>query len=339
MRSDKQRGTYLRFIDLTTKYHITRDRLYSAISISCILIVSAAGVLVTKTVLDNQAQNDRLRRQQEAERLAAATTESVEETTETTVIETEDLSVVPVIPTSSSESSDTEGSSEDTEETSDEEETTSEQTTEATTEATTTTTAGPVESELYMTVYADGELNLRTGPGTEYDLVRVLAPGDAIDVVAVTDNGWYRTYNGNYVASSHTTTTPPAAPSTVPQTEATAAPTAAPTTAAPVETQGPAPAGSTTTCTITFYGPQPLGDGTYSTTTATGSTCTQGRTCAADWSIYPPGTVIYIANDPLGGDGYYTVEDRGPGVNGNHIDIYVDDVSAYSTTSRDVSVA
>jgi 3D (Asp-Asp-Asp) domain-containing protein len=190
-----------------------------------------------------------------------------------------------------------------------------------------------------MTVYADGELNLRTGPGTEYDLVRVLAPGDAIDVVAVTDNGWYRTYNGNYVSSSHTTTTPPAAPSTVPQTEATAAPTAAPTTAAPVETQGPAPAGSTTTCTITFYGPQPLGDGTYSTTTATGSTCTQGRTCAADWSIYPPGTVIYIANDPLGGDGYYTVEDRGPGVNGNHIDIYVDDVSAYSTTSRDVSVA
>ncbi len=340
MRSDKQRGTYLRFIDLTTKYHITRDRLYSAISISCILIVSAAGVLVTKTVLDNQAQNDRLRRQQEAERLAAATTESVEETTETTIIETEDLSIVPVIPTSSSESSDTEGSSEDTEETSGEDETTSEQTSETTTEATTTTTtAGPVESELYMTVYADGELNLRTGPGTEYDLVRVLTPGDAIDVVAVTDNGWYRTYNGNYVSSSHTTTTPPAAPSTVPQTEATAAPTAAPTTAAPVETQGPAPAGSTTTCTITFYGPQPLGDGTYSTTTATGSTCTQGRTCAADWSIYPPGTVIYIANDPLGGDGYYTVEDRGPGVNGNHIDIYVDDVSAYSTTSRDVSVA
>ena len=329
----------MRFIDLTTKYNITRDRLYSAISISCILIVSAAGVLVTKTVLDNQAQNDRLRRQQEAERLAAATTESVEETTETTIIETEDLSIVPVIPTSSSESSDTEGSSEDTEETSGEDETTSEQTSETTTEATTTTTAGPVESELYMTVYADGELNLRTGPGTEYDLVRVLAPGDAIDVVAVTDNGWYRTYNGNYVSSSHTTTTPPAAPSTVPQTEATAAPTAAPTTAAPVETQGPAPAGSTTTCTITFYGPQPLGDGTYSTTTATGSTCTQGRTCAADWSIYPPGTVIYIANDPLGGDGYYTVEDRGPGVNGNHIDIYVDDVSAYSTTSRDVSVA
>ena len=92
-------------------------------------------------------------------------------------------------------------------------------------------------------------------------------------------------------------------------------------------------------CTITFYGPQPLGDGSYSTTTATGTACSQGRTCAADWSIYPAGTVIYIANDPLGGDGYYTVEDRGPGVTGNHIDIYVDDVSAYSTTSREVSVA
>lgn len=329
----------MRFIDLTTKYHITRDRLYSAISISCILVVSAAGVLVTKTALDAQAQSDRLKRQEQAERLAAATTESVEETTSATVtvVETEAMALSPVIPTS--ETSETESSEEgDTsEETSYSEETTTAEQTTTTTEA--TTTAGHTETELYMTVYADGELNLRTGPGTEYELVRVLAPGDAIDVVAVTDNGWYRTYNGNYVSSSHTTTTPPAAPSTVPQTEATAAPTAAPTTAAPAETQGPAPAGSSSSCTITFYGPQPLGDGTYSTTTATGTTCSQGRTCAADWSIYPPGTVIYIANDPLGGDGYYTVEDRGPGVTGNHIDIYVDDVSAYSTTSRDVSVA
>lgn len=340
MRSDKQRGTYLRFIDLTTKYHITRDRIYSAISISCILIVSVAGVLVTKTALDAQTEKDRLERQAQASRLAAATTESVEETTSetTVVITTEELSLIPVMTTSSS-SGETQESSDDTdslEETSYSEETTAEQTTTTTTQATTT---APTESELYMTVYADGELNLRTGPGTEYELVRVLAPGDAIDVVAVTDTGWYRTYNGNYVASSHTTTTPPVAPSTVPPTEATAAPTAAATTAAPVETQGPAPAGSSTTCTITFYGPQPLGDGTYSTTTATGTTCSQGRTCAADWSIYPAGTVIYITNDPLGGDGYYTVEDRGPGVTGNHIDIYVDDASAYSTTSREVSVA
>ena len=334
-----QEGNCLRFIDLTTKYHITRDRLYSAISISCILLVSGIGVLVTKTALDAQAQNDRIRRQEQAERLAAATTESVEETTSSS--ESEETSLVPVIALSedfesveplSSETSETDESIEET--SSYEEETTTVQTT---TEA--TTTQGHTETEMYMTVYASGELNLRTGPGTEYDLVRVLEPGDAIDVVAVTDNGWYRTYNGNYVSSSHTTTTPPVAPSTVPQTEATAAPTTAATTAAPVETQGPAPAGATNTCTITFYGPQPRADGSYSTTTATGTSCSQGRTCAADWSIYPPGTVIYVANDPLGGDGYYTVEDCGPGVTGYHIDIYVDDVSSYSTTSRDVSVA
>ncbi len=328
----------MRFIDLTTKYHITRDRLFSAISIICILIVSTAGVLITKTVLDNQTHNDMLRRQQQAEELAAATTETNESATSETTPK-EESAVAPVVPSSvTDETSSSEASSdvsESIEESVSSEETTAEQTT-TTTEA--TTTAGHSETELYMTVYASGELNLRTGPGTEYELVRVLSSGDAIDVVAVTDNGWYRTYNGNYVSSGLTTTTPPVSPSTVPQTEATAAPTAA-ATAAPEQTQGPAPAGSSTNCTITFYGPQPRGDGSYSTTTATGTTCSQGRTCAADWSIYPAGTVIYIANDPLGGDGYYTVEDRGPGVTGNHIDIYVDDVSGYSTTSRDVSVA
>ena len=78
------------------------------------------------------------------------------------------------------------------------------------------------------------------------------------------------------------------------------------------------------TCHITYYGPQLRSDGTYSTTTATGTTCSEGRTVAADWSIFPSGTTIYIANDPLGGDGYYTVEDMGPGVNGAHIDIFAE---------------
>ncbi|MBO7425848.1 MAG: 3D domain-containing protein [Clostridiales bacterium] len=91
-------------------------------------------------------------------------------------------------------------------------------------------------------------------------------------------------------------------------------------------------------CTITFYGPQPLGDGTYSTSTATGTTCCEGVTCAADWSIFPAGTVIYVVNDPLGGDGYYTVEDKGSGVKGSHIDIYADAGESYSTTSCEVYI-
>ena len=74
---------------------------------------------------------------------------------------------------------------------------------------------------------------------------------------------------------------------------------------------------------ITFYGPDWAGPGTDNRQTATRTTCVEGRTVAADWGILPAGTKIYIENDPLGGDGYYTVEDRGSGVNGHHIDIYI----------------
>ena len=48
-----------------------------------------------------------------------------------------------------------------------------------------------------------------------------------------------------------------------------------------------------------------------------------------------------VENDPLGGDGYYTVEDTGPGAKGYHIDIYADDgeTGNYSTCYRNVYVA
>lgn len=50
--------------------------------------------------------------------------------------------------------------------------------------------------------------------------------------------------------------------------------------------------------------------------TASGTTPTQGRTIAADTSILPFGTQVVI------GGIVYTVEDRGSGINGNHIDIF-----------------
>ena len=75
---------------------------------------------------------------------------------------------------------------------------------------------------------------------------------------------------------------------------------------------------------ITFYGPDWAGAGTDNRQTATHTTCVEGRTVAADWGILPAGTKIYIENDPLGGDGYYVVEDRGSGVNGHHIDIFAE---------------
>ena len=71
---------------------------------------------------------------------------------------------------------------------------------------------------------------------------------------------------------------------------------------------------------VTFYGPQ-----NGSRRTASGSQATEGRTIAADTSILPFGTVIYIENDPLGGDGYYTVEDTGSAVKGHIMDIFAED--------------
>jgi len=54
--------------------------------------------------------------------------------------------------------------------------------------------------------------------------------------------------------------------------------------------------------------------------TATGKQVAEGMV-AADWNVFPPGTVIYIKR----GDSVVqkVVEDRGGGVNGNHIDVYV----------------
>ncbi|MCR5329176.1 MAG: 3D domain-containing protein [Saccharofermentans sp.] len=151
--------------------------------------------------------------------------------------------------------------------------------------------------------------------------------------MAVTSNGWYKTYNGNYVKKEYTTESKPSSTPTPKPKSTTAEETERATEAAHDE-----PSSDGNTCTITFYGPQPNGDGTYNNSTATGTTCVEGRTCAADWSIYPAGTVIYIENDPLGGDGYYTVEDRGPGVKGYHIDIYADDGESgnHRTCSRTV---
>lgn len=63
--------------------------------------------------------------------------------------------------------------------------------------------------------------------------------------------------------------------------------------------------------------------------TASGTTATVGRTCAAGKDL-PFGTVLYIE-----GIGYRTVEDRGGGVNGGHIDVLCNDhPECYSITGH-----
>ena len=76
------------------------------------------------------------------------------------------------------------------------------------------------ESAASGTYYAIGEINVRSGPGTGYSLVKTLPAGSGIDVTAVTSNGWYKTVRGTYVrtdlvtASTSTSTNTSASTST-----------------------------------------------------------------------------------------------------------------------------
>ena len=302
-------------------------------SIAAIIIVSILVALGIYSLLDSRARADRARRNAQADVLAEAIETYVEteqssglsETAaafETETQQTVDEQLVPLV---------------DPEFILDESSETIEQQTEPVEvqETVSETTADPNAVEVYFaSVYASSDINLRSGPGTGYDVVRVIHVGEGIDVTGRTASGWYRTYSGNYVLIELTTTEPvattasptsptsaTAAPQSTTQSMPTTPPNNEPNTAGSVSTDGMTYYG---TCHITFYGPQLRSDGTYSTGTATGTTCSEGRTAAADWSIFPAGTVLYLPNDPLGGDGYYTVEDRGPGVNGSHLDLYAE---------------
>lgn len=61
-------------------------------------------------------------------------------------------------------------------------------------------------------------------------------------------------------------------------------------------------------------GAEPAGRIVY---TASGAEAVQGVTIAADWSIYPPGTVLFVE-----GLGEMVVQDRGGAIQGQKIDVY-----------------
>jgi len=302
-----------------------------AVSVAAVVVLSLLIFISVYTLLDSRVREDRARRNAQADVLLDAVESSQAESSETETVsetqveETTETTIDMLAP--SVASAETEALSETAAEA-------GEETSEVQVEETAAAAADPnAVEEYYASVYAASDINLRSGPGTDYDIVRVIHRGEGIDVTGRTGSGWYRTYSGNYVLIELTTTEPVA--TTAAATSATtAAPTSAATTAGTVPTTPPMTesntAGSASTdgmtyygvCHITFYGPQPLGDGSYSTTTATGTSCSEGRTVAADWSIFPAGTVLYLPNDPLGGDGYYTVEDRGSGVTGSHLDLF-----------------
>ena len=330
----------MKLVGIKEFYNITREKVISALNAAVIVTVCATATFIVDASLDSTAvlakPIETFPESSETEPVVATdetsgtteTSDSTDEVNATTITVTVTVVSTPAPSESSSE----------TPETTETSATTTETTAETTASTTAETKEKVTEKELYLAVYATTTINVRSGPGTDYDVVKSLHAGDKIDVIAVTSNGWYKTYNGNYVKKDYTTESKPTN-SPTPKPKPTS--TTAEETERETEAQHDEPSGDGNTCTITFYGPQPMGDGTYSKSTATGSTCTEGRTCAADWSIYPAGTVIYIENDPLGGDGYYTVEDRGPGVKGYHIDIYADDGESgnYYTCKRTVYVA
>lgn len=92
----------------------------------------------------------------------------------------------------------------------------------------------------------------------------------------------------------------------------------------PEETKPPEPAWVTVTATA--YCPCEKCCGVWAENrpngivyTANGAVAQEGVTIAADWNVYPPGTVLYI--DDLG---EYTVQDRGGAISGQKIDVFFD---------------
>ena len=71
-------------------------------------------------------------------------------------------------------------------------------------------------------------------------------------------------------------------------------------------------------CKLTAYCPCERCSGKFGRQTSTGKTCRSGHTVAVDPDVIGYGTILLI------GDDEYVAEDCGPGVVGDHIDIFFD---------------
>jgi len=187
----------------------------------------------------------------------------------------------------------------------------------------------PYEEAFVGTYYAKEAINVRSGPGTNFDILKEISSGSAIDVVAKTGNGWYRTIVNSYVRMDLCTSEPP-----VVETRATT-----PSTSSPA-TNRPAPLPTTPTPNIdnsslekgeylgsfkiVYYGPQLRPDGSYSITTASGATCVIGVTIAVDPRVIPLGSTVYIEGFNIADNGcFFVAQDTGSAIKGNIIDIFV----------------
>lgn len=339
----------MKFIGITDNYNLTKEKITAAISVVVVIMLcvfSCFGVvLAMNDSYDDNVQmvDDNLEatmlsepsdESEESDLVVASETTTSETTTETSATEISETTVETTIETTEETTETVEVTT--TEATTKKTKQTTKETTKETTKATTKKTEPTIgEKKVDIRVYAASKVNLREGPGTSYPIVRQLNEGDEIDVVAKTTNGWYKTIKGNYINKDYTTTNKPS-PTPTPKPTATKKPTPKPTSkpkATPTPTKKPASSKDGMTYLgefkVTFYGPE------VGTKTASGTTCKEGRTVAADWSVIPKGTKIYIENDPLpGGDGYYIVEDCG--VKGQMVDIFAQEGESgkYPYTTR-----
>ena len=74
----------------------------------------------------------------------------------------------------------------------------------------------PGEEEFYGTFYSIGDVNVRSGPGTDYDVLRKLVENEKVYVVAKTTNGWFRLDGGGYVSAELVSPDPMHKPSPTP---------------------------------------------------------------------------------------------------------------------------
>ena len=167
-------------------------------------------------------------------------------------------------------------------------------------------TASITAGALAANVTATTSVNVRAGAGNQYKVVTVLSKGQVVTKTGSSGNWIKVNANGKtgYVYKKFLTDGGSSSSTSSPSKPSTSKPS----------TSTPSSSGSKTYMgkyRLTFY----AGD----TITASGRTPRVNHTIAADTSILPMYSKVYIE-----GWGTYTVEDRGGAIKGNRIDIFVE---------------
>ena len=167
-------------------------------------------------------------------------------------------------------------------------------------------TASITAGALAANVTATTSVNVRAGAGNQYKVVTVLSKGQVVTKTGSSGNWIKVNANGKtgYVSKKFLTDGGSSSSTSTPSKPSTSKPS----------TSTPSSSGSKTYMgkyRLTFY----AGD----TITASGRTPRVNHTIAADTSILPMYSKVYIE-----GWGTYTVEDRGGAIKGNRIDIFVE---------------